>query len=603
MRMKYKKLIIVAGIMFFAGNSLTCNASNWDSNKLNTLGQERTLTTAINKNPGNMEASIQLIRLYLDNDQDTKAMIELNRIQSKVANNSKFFIMAANLFLKRGLLNDAESMAKKAIQVSYNNPDAFITLGNICFEKVNALQNTPETIEIRKSYMTKAFDNFYTAYKYNPVSPFAHIGLATAYYMNGQNALALDEILKAKELSINNAEALYLIGEYYYKTKEYTKAKTYLEKSISAGLAAKYKTYYMLGTIYELDGNIQNAQKNYLSALKLKPEHEQSQQNLDRLIKVSYKEAESLSSKPKTTTDLFNNLNDELNTVMQADYYLVIDEFTRARDSYIKVLDKSPDNINAITGLAELYYAKWVEGFANSADFINDSKYILKTKENPRIVIPLTKFKLINEETMPEIVRQKFINLSVSETFDFYDLLNEVRAEFLLGNFEESHEKLEKLLSFKLSNYEKFKVLKSLCYDHDYHEALILIEELKKTYYHNEELTPIVNRIKTKFSISDEKLNQAVALYSNKDKKLQDFANAEYIIKQAVRYFPTYKKAYLNYAYLLEKQEKYKEALNKANICYRLYKLYPDKNGEATELEIKKLIQRLNQKLAESAKK
>jgi len=370
--MKYKKLIIAVSIVFFAGNCLTCKASNWDSNKLNTSGQERTLTSAINKNPGNTEASIQLIKLYLDNDQDTKAMIELNRIQSKVTGNSKFFIMAANLFLKRGLLDEAEEMAKKAVKVSYNSPDAFIALGNVCFEKASSLDNTPETAELRKAYMTKAFDNFYTAYKYNPASPFAHIGLATAYYMNGQNSLAQDEILKAKELSINNAEALYLIGEYYYKTKEYTKSKIYLEKSILSGLTAKYKTYYMLGTLYEQEGSIQNAQKNYLSSLKLRPDHPESQQNLDRLIKVTYKEAETLSSKQKTTKDLFSNLNDELNTVMQADYFLVVDEFTKARDSYIKVLDKNPDNVNAITGLAELYYAKWAEGFANSTDFIND---------------------------------------------------------------------------------------------------------------------------------------------------------------------------------------------------------------------------------------
>jgi len=600
--MKHKKIIILAATVVFAGNYFSCKASNWDGNQPNHLTQERNLTSAINKNPQNTGASIQLIKLYLDNDQDTKAMIELNRIQSRVSDNPKFFILAANLLLKRGLFDEAEEMAKKAVKISYNNPDAFIILGNICFEKANSFDSAPQSLELKKVYMKKAFDSFYTAYKYNPASPFAHIGLANAYYMNGQTSLALDEILKAKELSINNAEALYLIGEYYYKTKEYTKSKTYLEKSVSSGLTSKYKTYYLLGTLYEQEGSIQNAQKSYLKALKIKPDHTESQQNLDRLIKITYKEAETLSNKQKTTKDLFSNLNDELNTVMQADYYLAVDEFTKARDSYIKVLDTNPENINAITGLAELYYAKWAEGFANSADFVNDSKYILKTKENPRIVISFTKFKLINEENMPESVRQKFINLSVSETFDFYDLLNEVRAEFLLGNFEESHEKLQKLLTFKLSNYEKFKVLKSLCYDHDYDEALIFIEELKKTYYHNEELAPIMNRINTKYSVADEKLNQAINFYNNKDKKQNDFASAEYIIKQAIRYFPTSQKGYLQYAYLFEKQERYKEALEKANICYRLFKLYPDKKAEITEVELKKLIQNLNQKLLQKPK-
>ncbi|MEI8389108.1 MAG: tetratricopeptide repeat protein [bacterium] len=600
MHLKFKKIIIAAITIFFAGNCFSCGASSWNTNRSGVLVKERALTSAINKNPQNTDASIQLINLYLDSNQEAKAMIELNRIQKRVNNSPRFFISAANSLLSRGMYKEAENMAKKAVKISYNNIDAFISLGNIYFKKANSLGNTPEELELKKLCLIKAFDNFYTAYKYNPSSPFAHIGLADVYYINGQSALALDEILKAKELSTNNAQALYLIGEYLYKTKEFAKSKIYLQKSISAGLTSNYKTYYMLAKLSEQEGNNENAQKNYIKSLKLKPEHQQSQQNLDRLIKISYNDSEMLSTKEKSTTDLFNNINDELNTIMQADLYLVADEFTKARESYISVLNKNPKNINAITGLAELYYAKWIEGFASSADFVNDSKYILKTKENSRVVIPLTKFKLINEDQMPEEVRQKFINLSISETFDFYDLLNEVRAEFFLGNFEDSHEKLEKLLTFKLSNYEKFKVLKSLCYDHNYDEALNLVEELKKTSYHNEELVPIVNRIAVKFSVADEKLNQSISLYSNKKNKKNDYVTSEAIIKQVLIYYPTDKKAYLNYIYLLEKQKKYTEALEKTNIYQKLYKLYPDSNSEIKDEDVDKLILRLNQKLLES---
>lgn len=597
MHKKFKILSIIITVLLFAGSS---QATTNSGKNLNAAVSERKITSQINKNPDDIDASLKLIKFFLDNDEDTRARIEINRIQSKAGGSAKFFIVSAKLLFKKGLLDDAEEMAKKAVKISYNNPDAFIMLGNIYFEKLNSLQNTPDNEEIKKNYLKKAFDDFYTAYKYDSTSPFAHIGLANAYYMNNQASLANDEILKVKELCGDNAEALYLIGEYYYKTKDYAKSKIYLEKSISAGLSSKYKTYYLLGTIYEQNGDVESSQKNYLKVLKLKPNHAQSQQNLDRLIKITYKEAEAASSTKKTTADLFSNLNDELNSVMQADYFLIIDEFTRARELYIKVLDKNPDNVNAISGLAELYFAKWAEGFTNSTDFVNDSKFILKTKENPRIVIPFTKFNLINEDKMPEKVRQKFISLSVSETFDFYDLLNEVRSEFLLGNYEESHRKLEKLLALKLSNYEKFKVLKSLCYDHDYDEALILIKEIKKTYYHNDELEPIVNRINTKLSVADEKLNQAINLFSSKQ---PDFASAEYIINQAIRYFPTSKKAYINYAYLLEKQKRYKEAIEKAHVYYRLYILYPDNASVMAESDIRKYIQTLNKKLAESESK
>jgi len=539
---------------------------------------------------------LSVVQGYIDADKDAKAMIELNRISGVYNSSPKYHVIAARLYYKQGQLNDAESSAKKAVSLNYNNSDAFAMLGDVYFDRALNLVTSDETRELKQNYLKKSFDYFYTSCNYNQSSPFGHIGLAKVYYMNGQADYALDEILKAKELGIKNPRAMYLIGEYYYKIKEYDNAKSALQKSISLGMNSAYKTYYMLGTIFEQDGEIPAAQQNYLKALKLNPNYTLAQKNLDRLIKVSYKEAETQANQQKTTTDMFSNLNDELNIVMQADYALAVDEFTKARDLYIKVLSGNPTNINAITGLAEMYYAKWAEGLATSGEFVSDSKYIMKAKESSRTVIPFTKYKMINEDIMPDAVRQKLIHLSVSESFDFYDLLNEVRAEFLLGNFEESHNKLQKLLSFKLSNYEKFKVLKSLCYDHDNDEALILIDDLKKTYYHNEELVPIGDRIRTKYAVANEKVEQAKSLYSNKDSKLNDFSGSEYILKQAIKYFPTHKKAYLYYAYMLEKQKKYALASEKALVCYRLLRLYPEKGFEVSTEEIEKYIKSLNSK-------
>jgi len=574
--MRKKVLIIVLLLLVFLSNK--------------NLSVAATKTTSVHTD------LLSSIQSYINSDKDAKAMIELNRISSAYNGNPRYYVLAARLYYKQGQLNDAEASAKKAINLNYNNSDAFVVLGDVYFDRALNLVTTDETRELKQNYLKKSFDYFYTACNYNQSSPFGHIGLAKVYFMNGQKDYALDEILKAKELGIKDPRAMYLIGEYYYKTKEYDNAKSALQKSVALGMNSTYKTYYMLGTIFEQDGEISSAQQNYLKALKLNPDFALAQKNLDRLIKVSYKEAETQANQQKTTSDLFNNLNDELNIVMQADYALAVDEFTKARDLYIKVLSGNPNNINAITGLAEMYYAKWAEGLATSGEFVSDSKYIMKAKESSRTAIPLVKYKMINEDVMSEAVRQKLIHLSVSESFDFYDLLNEVRAEFLLGNFEESHNKLQKLLSFKLSNYEKFKVLKCLCYDHDNEEALILIEELKKTYYHNEELVPIADRINTKYSVANEKVNQAKALYSNKDSRLNDFSGAEYILKQAIKYFPTHKRAYLYYAYLLEKQKKYALASEKAAICYRLLRLYPEKDFDITAEELEKYIKSLNSK-------
>ncbi|MCK5176350.1 MAG: tetratricopeptide repeat protein, partial [Candidatus Aenigmarchaeota archaeon] len=274
-----------------------------------------------------------------------------------------------------------------------------------------------------------------------------------------------DEILKAKELCSNNPDAYYGIGQYYYKIKKYDKAEKYIKKSIEQGRNTSYKAYYLHGTILEQKGKLKEAQQTYLAALKLKPDMLEAQKRLDALIKTSYKKNIAEKATPK---NIFSSVDENLRSLMEADYYLILDEFTKAKNIYIKLLEKNPQNSGAAAGLAELYYSKWAAGFTNSNTFTTDALYIMKSKTSKKNEIALLKFQMINEEKIPEKIRQRLINLSISETFDYYDLLNELRAEFLLGNYEECHNKLFKLSKMKLSNYEKFKILKHLCYDHNY---------------------------------------------------------------------------------------------------------------------------------------
>lgn len=543
------------------------------------------------------EKAIKKIKNYIENEQYTHAMVDLNKILDENPDDPRVYIMSAKLLRKTYQFDEAEEMAKKALRYDYKNSGAYLELGYIYLDKASFSandSNADNTLEIQQDYFVKSFDHFFIAAQYDPQNPYPHIALAEAYYANSQKQRAKDEILKAKELAFSRPEAFYEIGQYYYKTNEPQKALKYIEKSISSGRDKNYKAFYYAGRIAEQGGNIKEAQKLYLYTLKLKPDMLEAQKHLDALIKLSYKEKIAEESAPK---DLFANVNSDINMIMKADHYLMIDEYTKARDIYIAILQKNPQNNDAAAGLAELYYSKWKEGFSISKNFTQDAIYLLKSEPSKKNEISFLKFQLINETKMPEKIRQDLIKLSISETFEFYDLLNEIRAEFLLGNYEESHNKLYKLLNMKLSNYEKFKVLKQLSYDHNYYEAAIVLDELKKTYYHNEEIEPVENRLMTKFSVVEEKIDKA-AVYWEEEKYNKSLS----LYKEIMGYFPTYKPAYWHYALAMEEMGNYNEAYENLNKYYKLYKLYPDKSAEITEKEIRERIRKIYAKTKEKIK-
>ncbi len=528
------------------------------------------------------DTTIELVKKYIVNEQYTDAMLELNKLLASKPNDPEVYVLAAKLLRMQGEHEEAEKMAREAQKLDYKSSEAYLELGY-------AYMDMMQTVENKREIFTQAFDHFFMAAQYDPSNPLPHVALAEAYYMNMQMDRSTDEILKARELSFGNAEAYYKIGQYYYTIGDFEKSRQYIKKSMEAGRDKNFRAYYEMGIIYEQDGEIKNAQEQYLQALKLKPDFTEAQERLDSLIKVKYKENLAEKSKP---TDILKDVDPDLRYLMKADYSLMLDQFTQAQDIYVMLLEKNPQNTAAISGLAELYYSKWKGGYITSKNFTSNAMYLIKADINKKNEIALLKFQMLNEPKIPEKVRQRLINLSITESFEFYDLLNEVRAEFLLGNYEECHTKLLRLMDLKLSNYEKFKILKHLTYDNNYYEAFLILKELKKTYYHNEEIEPVEKRIKAKFITADEKVKKARELYDSKE-----YVAAMPYFEEVINYFPTYKPAYLHYAKALDIVGDYEKAYENLNIYYRLYALYPDKNPEISVGEIKAMIQDLYSKM------
>lgn len=66
--------------------------------------------------------------------------------------------------------------------------------------------------------------------------------------------------------------------------------------------------------------------------------------------------------------------------------------------------------------------------------------------------------------------------------------------------------------------------------------------------------------------------------------------------------FAVYKPAYLHYALAMDSMGKYDEAYEKYNVYYKLYKLYPDRNPEISESELRGLIKESYRKQKEQIK-
>ncbi len=553
--------------------------------KGNAKAAEKILLREIEKKPENIAAMLELAKLYIAMQRFNDAINIINKAFAIEPDNPLTYIITATLFYKNNQLDEAEDLLNKYISANPYDAEAMVLFGKVYLKKAEAADPTDEVQ--KEDLLQKSFKFFNQAAKEDFNLSDAHVGMAKVYIRMGDLSAAHNEFLRAGELKSDTPEALFAIGKFYERIGRYQKALKFIDKSIAVNPVKTAEAYSSLGIIYEKLGDFNQATMNYSMALGINAEDTFSKKRLKDLQAKEKKKYKAASKKKNNITAQINMLEPEdryISQLVKADYYLIMDRFTEARRLYLSILEMQPNHIGAISGLIEMYYAQWYEDQLMMKNFVLEKQYFTPDNPSKRLIVPFLKLNFILEKEIDEEVKNNLKTFIYKPGKDYQDYINSIRIFYLLRDIESFKSELNVLLSYKLSNYQKFNLAKNIYYDRNYDQAESILKSLLKTNYSSITET-ILRKISAKKNRVASQVEQGIYLY-----KVKKYDKAILKFKNAIKLHYVNKKARLYLAYSHEKLKQYDKAVQELELYIKLEKLFPSEPPEVDKLKIEKIL-------------
>jgi tetratricopeptide (TPR) repeat protein len=199
------------------------------------------------------------------------------------------------------------------------------------------------------------------------------------------------------------------------------------------------------------------------------------------------------------------------------------------------------------------------------------------------LVVPLIKVKITNGNEISSPIQQELREISGNTDQDIYSLVNASRAAFLLGDYKISKKLLSAMIMHRLSDYDKFEVAKGLFLDRNYYEARTLLGLLQQNYS-DDVINSILSRIDEKIRTAETLKNEGKKLYKEKE-----YQAALLKYQAAIKEFPVYKSARIQYAYALKKIGNTDKAIKQLEMYELFEDIYPSEKPELHWKEVEKL--------------
>ena len=120
----------------------------------------------------------------------------------------------------------------------------------------------------QKKMFHAALRDYYIVLKVTPKDIHSLNRTAYIYDMEDKNNLSKSFFAQSMNLDENNPETNYLVGDYFYKRRDFKRGLRYFTKAYENGYN-DYDINYKLGTIYEKLGDLCNAKRFYEYAYKI----------------------------------------------------------------------------------------------------------------------------------------------------------------------------------------------------------------------------------------------------------------------------------------------------------------------------------------------
>ncbi len=329
--MQYFKLLPLLILFLLA----SCN--NDDSNKVDSI---ESLSIKLENDPHNLVLLENRKALYLAQNNNVKAIADLQHCINIAPDSSKYYIELADLFMENGKANNTLALLEKAAKVNPNDANIWNKVAEIylLYKKYNevikfsnkalSLDKYNDKAFFIKGYAFKELENYDAAIKNfqqclnnNPNNYNANIELGSIYSKQ-KNDLAITYYNNAIKLDTSAINAYYNLGLYYqnndylneaistynviieidsmFPNSYYNIGYIYLEllkvpdmavynftKAIEANPYYK-EAYFNRALCFEEVGNVMQAHKDYKKALTIDPEYESAIEALNRVETTMY---------------------------------------------------------------------------------------------------------------------------------------------------------------------------------------------------------------------------------------------------------------------------------------------------------------------------
>ena len=163
------------------------------------------------------------------------------------ADSPEAYLLAARLFLRRELRDEAGNEAARALAINPALPLAHELLGEVALAKADT---------------AAAIREFEAERKFNPLNPDLYDRLGDAYLRNGQYVEAQQALNRAVLLEPQATGPYILLGETFLKLKQPIQALHYLDHAEKMD-PSNYITHNLLGQAYKATGQLDAANREF----------------------------------------------------------------------------------------------------------------------------------------------------------------------------------------------------------------------------------------------------------------------------------------------------------------------------------------------------
>ena len=224
----------------------------------------------ISEHPDETECRLKLAELYSMVMEYEKSFDLVDKvIEIDNTNATAYYIKGLNIRDSKGDTAMALSYIQKAIDLDYSYVSAIEMAGVL-----TAAKGDPVALGY--------YDRLLELVPNNP-STYYNIGMFHLGVKNYNEAI--EAFLKCTQLNPSDAEAFFNLGYIYLELNILSEARGYFSQSINAR-EINFRAYYGRAYCWELGGDLMNAEKDYRQALALNPQHQPSQEGLNRVLSL-----------------------------------------------------------------------------------------------------------------------------------------------------------------------------------------------------------------------------------------------------------------------------------------------------------------------------